>query len=293
MDIKQLKYFYTIVEEGQITGAAKKLHIAQPPLTYQLKHLEEELGAKLIERGSRSRNIKLTNAGRMLYKRAEQILTLTEIASNEVKDLKKGVCGTLTIGTISSSGAYILNKKLNEFHEKYKFINFEICEGNTYELLELLNKGIVELAFVRTPFSSFGINSIYLPKEPMIAAMVKDLNWTNNKCISISELNNKPLIFYKRYKELIYKACEDSNFEPNAFCLNEDARTSLLWANRGIGIAIVPKSSFELIGSSNLIYKEIDSELLSTQIAIVWSKNAQLSSSGKNFLNIFSNSHNF
>lgn len=289
MDIKQLKYFYTIVEQGQITNAAKKLHIAQPPLSYQLKSLEDELDVKLVERGSRSRNIKLTDAGRMLYKRAKQILILTETAANEMNNFKKGMCGTLSIGAISSSGAYLLNSKLDEFHEKYPFINFEIYEENTHELLELINKGIIEIAFVRTPFNNFGIKSIHLPEEPMIAAMTKDMNWTHSKIIDIAELNNKPLIFYKRYKELIYKACRDSNFEPNAFCINEDTRTSLLWANRGLGIAVVPESSLELVGSSNLIYKEIDNELLSTQIALVWSKNGYLSSAGENFLNMFSN----
>lgn len=275
------------MEEGQITNAAKRLHIAQPPLSYQLKNLENELGVKLVERGSRS--IKLTDAGRMLYKRAKQILTLTEAAADEVKDFKKGMCGTLSIGTISSSGAYVLSSKLNEFHEKYPSINFEIYEGNTYELLESLNKGIIEIAFVRTPFNNFGINSVYLPKEPMIAAMTKDLSWTNNDTIDIAELNNKPLIFYRRFEKLIYKACEDSNFEPNVFCINDDARTSLLWANAGLGIAIVPKSSLKLIGSSNLIYKEIYNELLTTQIAIIWSKNGYLSSAGENFIKIFSN----
>ncbi|EHJ01169.1 transcriptional regulator, LysR family [Clostridium sp. DL-VIII] len=288
MDIKQLKYFYTIVEEGQITSAAKKLHMAQPPLTYQLKSLEEELGMKLIERGSRSRNIKLTNAGRIFYKRVKQILALTETAANEVKDLQKGISGTLSVGTISSSGSYILNSKFNEFHKKYPFINFELSEGNTYELLELLSKGIIELAFVRTPFSSLEIKSIYLHKEPMIAAMRKELNWTENKVIRICELNEKPLIFYKRYKEVIYKACADCNFEPNVFCINEDARTSLLWAKHGLGIAIVPKSSFELISSSNLICKEIDNELLLTQLALAWSKNSYISPAAENFINIFS-----
>ncbi len=87
MDIKQLKYFYTIAEEGQITSAAKKLNIAQPPLSYQLKNLENELGVKLVERGSR--NIKLTDAGLMLYNRAKQILDLTETTIDELKDFKK------------------------------------------------------------------------------------------------------------------------------------------------------------------------------------------------------------
>lgn len=287
MDIKQLKYFYVIAEEGQITSAAKKLHIAQPPLSYQLKNLEDELGVKLVERGSRS--ITLTDAGVILYKRAKQILSLTKSTVDELKDFKQGISGTLSIGTVSSSGASLLDSRLSTFHDKYPFINFEIHEGNTYELLELLNKGIIEIAIVRTPFNNSGINSILLEKEPMTAAMVKDLNWTDSNVIDIRELENKPLIFYRRFERLIFKVCHDLNFTPNVFCKNDDARTSLLWANSGLGIAIVPKSTIKLIGSSDIIYKEINNEELSTQIAIIWSKTGYLSSAGKNFLELFSN----
>lgn len=90
-------------------------------------------------------------------------------------------------------------------------------------------------------------------------------------------------------KRLIFKVCEDLNFQPTVFCKNDDARTSLLWANSGLGIAIVPKSSIKLIGSSDIIFKEINNEELSTQIAIIWSKTGYLSYSGKNFLNLFLN----
>ena len=287
MDIKQLKYFYVIAEEGQITSAAKRLHIAQPPLSYQLKNLEDELGVKLVDRGSR--NVTLTDAGLILYKRAEQILSLTKSTIDELKDFKQGTHGTLSIGTVSSSGASLLDSRLSIFHERYPFINFEIHEGNTFKLLESLHKGVIEIAIVRTPFNSSGINSILLPKEPMVAAMVKDLSWTSNNVIDITELKNRPLIFYRRFERLILKACEDSNFEPTVFCKNDDARTSLLWANAGLGIAIVPKSSIKLIGSSDIIFKEIDNEELSTQIAIIWSKTGYLSSAGKNFLALFSN----
>lgn len=121
----------------------------------------------------------------------------------------------------------------------------------------------------------------------MVAAMIKDLSWTNSSIIDISELKDKPLIFYKRFERLILKACEDYNFEPRVFCKNDDARTSLLWANSGLGIAVVPKSSIKLIGSSDIIFKEINSEELSTQIAIIWSKTGYLSSAAKNFLDLF------
>lgn len=287
MDIKQLQYFYVIAEEGQITSAAKRLHIAQPPLSYQLKNLEDELGVKLVERGSR--NIQLTDAGLILYKRAKQILSLTKSTMDEIQDFKLGTYGTLSIGTVSSSGASLLDSRLSIFHKKYPFINFEIHEGNTYELLESLNKGIIEIAIVRTPFNNSGLNSILLPKEPMVAAMVDTLNWTDSTIIDIKDLKDKPLIFYRRFENLIFKACQDSNFQPTVFCKNDDARTSLLWANSGLGIAIVPKSSIKLIGLSDIIFKEINSDELSTQIAIIWSKTGYLSSAGKNFLDLFSN----
>ena len=105
----------------------KRLNIAQPPLSYQLKNLENELGIKLVERGSR--NIKLTDAGLMLYNRAKQILNLTETTIDELKDFKDGNKGTLSIGTVSSSGASLLTNRLTSFHKKYPFINFEIHEG--------------------------------------------------------------------------------------------------------------------------------------------------------------------
>lgn len=285
IDIKQLKYFYTIVEEGQITNAAKKLHMAQPPLSYQLKNLENELGVKLLDRGSR--NVKLTPAGLMLYNRAKQILTLTKTTIDELKDFNNGLNGTLSIGTVSSSGSSLLTDRLNRFHGKYPSVNFEIHEGNTYKLLEILSRGIIEIAIVRTPFSTSGINYIYLPKEPMIAAMTENFNWNDEVLIKIDELKDKPLIFYRRFEKIICDACENSGFQPNTFCKNEDARTSLLWANAGLGIALVPKSSLKLIGSSNLIYKEIDNKSLRTQIAAIWLKDGYLSPAAKNFLDTF------
>ncbi|PJI09654.1 MULTISPECIES: LysR family transcriptional regulator [Clostridium] len=285
MDIKQLRYFYTIAEEGKITTAAKKLHIAQPPLSYQLKNLETELGVKLVDRGSRS--IRLTDAGLMLYNRAKQILNLTQTTIDEINDFKEGTHGTLSLGTVSTSGASLVNNILTKFHNKYPYVNFEIHEGNTYELLEILNRGIIEAAIVRTPFNTYGLNSIYLPYEPMVAAMTEALNYSDSNTTDIKDLANKPLIFYRRFEKLIYEACENSGFHPKVFCKNDDARTTLLWANAGLGIAIVPKSSVGLIGSSNLICKEINDASLSTKLAAIWPKNSYISSTAKNFFEMF------
>ena len=101
MDIRQLLYFTTIAEEGSISAAAKKLHLSQPPLSYQMKLLEEELHLPLIERSARG--IALTEAGRVLYKRAQGILELSELTRKEMLAMASGFTGTLHIGTVSSA----------------------------------------------------------------------------------------------------------------------------------------------------------------------------------------------
>ena len=93
MDLKQLQYFVAIAEAGSITAAAKKLHLSQPPLSMQLKLLEEEMGTLLIERGPRS--VTLTDAGRLLYRHAKQILTMADNALHDLADFNQGLRGTL------------------------------------------------------------------------------------------------------------------------------------------------------------------------------------------------------
>ena len=200
MDIKQLTYFIAIAEEGTITQAANKLHMAQPPLSTQLKLLEDELGVKLIERGARK--IKLTDAGKILYKRAKHILEITTSTEKEIEEFRKGIQGTLKLGTISSSGAVLLSKRIIDFNKKYPNIKFEIHEGNTYELIEKLNSGIIEVGIVRTPFNSKNFQCLFLEAEPMVAVMSENYNFeTTTDEIFLEDLKHIPLIIYRRFEK--------------------------------------------------------------------------------------------
>jgi DNA-binding transcriptional LysR family regulator len=286
MDIKQLKYFLTIVEEGQITAAAKKLHIAQPPLSQQLKLLEEELGVKLLERGPR--NVKLTDAGRILRARAREILELSDSTVNEINDFKKGLKGTLTIGTTSSLGSLLLKNVISKFHKEYSGVKFSIREGNTFTISELLNKGVIEIGIVRTPFKSLNYGCKYMKKEPMIAAMTKeDCCDIKGKNITLYELGSKPIILYRRFEQLIMETCLENGVELEIFCKNDDARTALMWANAGLGVAIVPKSAFDLVCNEELIYKEIEAPKLVTSIVAIWIKDRYISSLAEKFIESF------
>ncbi len=287
MDIRQLLYFITIAEEGQITAAAKRLHMAQPPLSQQIKQLEKELGVQLLKRGPRQ--VELTEAGNILFRRAQQIITLSDSTIREITDFKEGLRGTLSIGMVSSSGSAVLRPFMTRFHEQYAGVRFEIYDGNTFKIIDLLTKGIIEIGIVRTPFSHEYFHCKFLEEEPMILALNNEQDWCPHRSeISLSELEGKPLIIYRRFDQLICDAFAACNAAPAIVCRSDDARTSLLWANAGFGMAILPESAFSLTSHSHLHSKRIAEPRLCTRLGAIWMKNRYFSSLAEKFIESFS-----
>ncbi len=286
MDIRQLRYFLAIAEEGNITKAAKRLHIAQPPLSHQLKQLEENLGVVLLERNTRK--IQITDAGRLLQNRARQIIDLFERTEKELKDIKAGQLGTLSIGTISSVGETMLPVKIQGFHEDYPGVDFQIKESSAFEIIEWVKDGIVEIGIVRTPFNLDTFEYIDLPNEPMMAG-ASDLFWDDSGgCIdNLKKLEGKPLLVYNRFAVNIEEACWKAGFEPRIVGKTDDTRSMLNWAGLGMGIAILPRDACSLKSDVKLNFKEIKEESLVTRIVIIWMKHRYLSTPAKNFLGLF------
>ncbi|HCW03471.1 MAG TPA: LysR family transcriptional regulator [Clostridium sp.] len=284
MDIKQLKYFIAIAEEGSISKAAKRLHMAQPPLSQQLKAMESELGVELFERSTRK--LEITSSGQAMYHKAKQILKLMDIAIKEVKDISDGLAGKLSIGTVSAAGATFLPQLISNFHSKFPNISFEIIDEDTPRIIELLSKGFIDIGIIRTPYNTEGFKVINLPEEPMIVASKTDYWDKNRKVITIKELNQLPLVLHRRYEKTIGELCNKKGFSPNIICKSNDVRTILLWANAGIGVAIIPKNCLDLIPNTKLYHRELKEAELKVGTAIIWPKNGYQSSPTKRFISL-------
>ena len=280
MDIRQMKYFKTIVEEGTISKAAKKLHMAQPPLSMQLKQLEEELSVILLKRGNKQ--IELTEAGNRFYKRCLQILDLTEITKNELKQSYQDV---LRIGITSSNSGLIQQESIQEFIKKNKHVQYAIHEGSTYEILDLLLSHNIDLGIVRTPFDTSQVNTFYLEKEPMIAIGKKEY-FINTKR-KIKDFKDTPLIIHQRYLSLINDYCLNKLIQIQLKVTCDDSRTSLIWANSGIGVAICPMSSLALPYDHSLVYTILEDKNLYTGIAFINRKNEEVSALLNEFIECF------
>ena len=286
MDLKQLRYFMAIVEERQITAAARRLHMAQPPLSNQMKMLEDEIGLQLFRRGPH--HIELTEAGELLAARAAQLLDMAAMTKRELQDLKQGLCGTLAIGTVSSSGNLLMHEGMQAFRAKFPRVHFEIHDGNTYQLIDMLEKRLIEIAIVRTQFNASRFNCKYRQPEPMIAAMTPELDWaTQQQEIAVEELADRPLILYRRFEQLLLDAFAAHGFTPDVACLNDDARTTILWANAGLGVAIAPAAAVDLAAHNHLHVKTIAEPSLRTRLAAIWPREAYVSSLAEHFLEYF------
>ena len=110
---------------------------------------------------------------------------------------------------------------------------------------------------------------------------------TPEEHLAIPDLAGFPLIYYRRYEKLIQSVFDNYQITPNIFCKNDDARTTLLWAKAGMGVAIMPKSAAEMIPSTKLTVKTIDEPSLSSQIAAVYRKNTPLSPAAVHFIELF------
>ena len=285
MDIKQLINFITIVEEGNITKAAQKLHLSQPPLSNQLKSLEQELGVKLVERGSRK--ITLTDVGNLLYKRGKDMISIFESTLNEVEDFKSGIEGVLKIGAVSTCNQFVTDKLVSPYTRQYPRVRFELYEGNTYEVVDMIEKGIVDIGVVRTPFNRENLCCMSLRTEPMVAVInnSQKFDFGDREKISLKDLNNKPIIIYRRYEKLIMQVLNMNDIKASIYCLNDYGRTTVAWAQAGLAIGIVPKSVINTFNREIKVY-EIEEDDLKTDIAVIWLENKYLSKSARHLLDM-------
>lgn len=281
MDLRTLKYFVCIVEEQTIKKASVKLNIAQPALSIELKKLESELGVLLFER--KNRGLSITKEGRILYQKA---LNLLQDASNIKKEIRQSSQKIIRIGVMSSAYGIYMSDLLSFFISSHKDISFDITEETTYELLGHLLNNDIELAFVRTPFNNFNLECLEFESESMVAVGKREYFLNDNNLISIKELSGKPLIFYKRYQILLEEAFAQKDETLNFLCKCEDAKTAILWANQGLGVAIVPESAVKL-ASRDVVIKTIDSKMLKTTPMIIYKSYDTLSLEARSLVDAY------
>ena len=240
--------------------------MTQPPLSYQIKMLEEELQVSLFLRGTKK--ITLTEAGKTLYEQAGKILTLTDLTKSEV--IKSSQAATLHIG-MTPSTVPMMSDYLLQFSRLYPQIRFDVHEGSTFTLKDHLENQQIDVTTLRTPIALNGCETRLLAKEELMAMASPDYPSLQKKdSVCVQELMEQPLILSHRYYKYMLTVFEKAGVAQDFYCSCEDARTALILAEKGIGIAILPASMQEF--SRNLKAYRIEDADLSTEILLAWRK---------------------
>ena len=307
MELRQLRYFVTVVEEKTVTAAAEKLNMTQPPLTAQLKLLEKELNCSLFQR--KERRLQVTEAGKHFYQKAAVILGMCDAAAKEMRDFDSGVAGTLQIGVVSSVQEGIFTRWLTAFAGTYPEIRYEIYSANTYQLLEQVRTGQLDLAVVRTPFSARDIEQKVLGEESLMAVGMPDFfdggnsfpfpdgeNGTEaaenaavqpdellQENITLRELEGKPLILYRRWEQILRAGFEAEGLLPEIRCCTDTAQATLALAGGGLGIGILPASAVSAATRAQMEVRVLREANLSSRIVMICQKPELLSRTARLF----------
>ncbi|MCI3986307.1 transcriptional regulator BsdA [Bacillus vallismortis] len=290
MDIRQLRYFITIAQEQKITSAAKKLHMAQPPLSRQLKQLEDELGVILFDR-NKKKQMTLTYEGTVFLKRAKEILHRFEDAVIEVQELKEEVAGTLAVGSTIYCAALML-EKVTQMKEKYPHLTFNIWENEPATLLELLESRQIDAAVTTTLIKSDTVQFKQLDDIPCVLVLSEEAGYPCGDTIKMEDIPSFPLILLrpvngKGVYNQVMNEFQRLNLKPRTVCECHDSATLLSLVSSGFGASILPVTMIPVHMRNHVHTIRIENNPFIMKPAVMWRTDSYLPKPVQQFLDLF------
>jgi DNA-binding transcriptional LysR family regulator len=272
MELRHLRYFVTVAEELHFGRAAQRLQIAQPPLSQQIRQLEEELGVQLFHRTKRS--VQLTEAGQLFLEEASQILTRAEQAIQIVQRADRGETGRLTLGFVGSATYSILPGVLKVFRRRFPEVLLSLHEMTTTQQVQALYEDRIHLGFVRPPIYEQELMIESILKEPFVAVLPEFHRLANETQISLLTLANDPFILFPRYLgsgfyDQIVNMCQQVGFQPQVAQEAIQMQTIISLVAAELGVALVP-ASVQNLQRVGVVYKALAESTSQVELAMVW-----------------------
>jgi LysR family transcriptional regulator, hydrogen peroxide-inducible genes activator len=248
MELQQLRYFCAIADTGSFTRAARQTHVSQPSLSQQIRKLEDELGARLIDR--LGRNVQLTELGRSFLPRARAVLRDLEAARNDVVEKKTSVSGTLCVGVIPTIAPYFLPPMLATFSRRYPEVRVTVVEEITPLLLERLRAGTMDVAIAAVPLPArtHDFQSFPLRVEKLFAVLPASHALAKRRTVSLAELEDDPFVLLRDghcFRETAFAACKRARLHPRIIFESGQFSSILSMVGAGLGVSIVPAMAVE------------------------------------------------
>lgn len=273
MELRHLRYFIAVAEELHFSRAAQKLQIAQPPLSQQIRSLEEELGVQLFERTKR--RVKLTEAGQVFLEEARLVLAQLEQAVKTAQRASRGEVGRLSVGVNSSATQSFVPDILRVFRERFPCVELVLHELTSYRQVRGIRDNQIDVGFLWLPnVNDSALSFMSIWREPMMVALPESHSLTHLPQIPLEALVEEPFVLPPRhlgagfYSQII-SLCQQAGFSPKVAQEAMLMQTIVSLVAGGVGVALVPASlqNFQRVG---VVYKALQGQTPELEMAVVW-----------------------
>ena len=284
MEIRVLRYFLTVVREESITKASEVLHITQPTLYRQLAQMEEELGVKLFDRGTRK--IHLTNEGILLRRRAEEILQLADKTEKELAEQEDQVEGKISIGCGEMAAVQLLLKMIDSFRQKYPRVTFDLFTATADLVKEQMDKGLMDIGLLLEPIDMEKYDFIRLNiREKWVVLMRPDDPLSEKEAVTAKDLSAVPLILPRRMNvQSELASWFGSHYEKLNLVFTSNLSTnSAIMVNGGLAYSLVIEGAVPFLDQSKITYRPLDPPLTATSV-LAWKRGQPFSLAATKFI---------
>ena len=271
MELRVLRYFLEVARERSITRAAERLHISQPTLSKQLKDLEGELGRKLFVRGSH--DVKLTDEGMLLRKRAEDILNMADKTVDEFKALGEFTGGDVWVGCAESDGIKHLARCYMALLERYPGLRLHLQSGNSADVTERLDRGLLDFAVIVHEVDLSKYNYLELPATDRYGVLMrKDSPLAGKEAVCVDDLLDLPLICSRQgITEDYPKVFQEKMDALHIVATFNLAYNASVLVREGVGYALSFDKLADTSSESELTFRPLTPPL-ETKMYLIWKK---------------------
>ena len=272
MEMRHLRYFVAVAEELHFGHAAVRLHMAQPPLSLQIRQLEEELGVPLLRRTKRK--VELTDGGAAFLPEARRILVAVEGAKEAARRAHRGESGRLVIGFVTSAAAEVLPTVLRAHRERYPAVEMTLRELTVGEALQALERGTIGVGLLRPPVGSAALAYEVIRREPFVVALPERHPLAAHGTLALAALAGQPFILFPRHwgsglYDQVISHCMAAGFSPDVVQEATEMTTIVGIVAAGIGISLVP-APVALLRTAGVAYRPLIAPGLLGELAMAW-----------------------
>jgi DNA-binding transcriptional LysR family regulator len=273
VELRHLRYFVAVAEERHFGRAAERLHIAQPPLSQQIRRFETELGAPLFHRTTRS--VELAPAGEALLERAREILAAFDSAVEDARRAARGEYGRLAIGFTGSATYAMLPALAAALRDELPGVVLDLQgELLTPAQVARLLDGRLDLGLLRPPVHERGLSTEVLHSEPLLAVLPESHRLAGSDAVPLELLKDEPFVTYpSHFRSVVHDAVEDAcaahGFEPVAAHEVAETATLVSFVAAGLGVSLVP-ASVRNMTVEGAIYRPLVHDATRVELAAAW-----------------------